>query len=324
MSTAAIVGTGLIGSSIGLALSRAGWAVLGWDPDVDAAAAAHDAGAIGEVMGSFDKLVAAASDIIVLAGPPAATVAALEGLSTSSLVMDVAGVKRPIVAAARDVRVVGTHPTAGREISGPAGATAGLFRGAMWVVASDGAAESDLVAVEDLVRSIGATPVRMSAAAHDAAVARISHLPQLVAAALLLNAADTEGAMGLAAGSFRDITRVAASDPSLWVGLLAMNQDEVVAAMTERAVRRRCGFVRPSRHPGPGAWAPGHGRRRRGRGTGGIGRSAWGAGQRRARPRAQRRRRAGPSAPPRTPRWRGHPDPCRTAGARGAPDDGAP
>lgn len=235
VSTAAIAGTGLIGSSIGLALSRAGWVVLGWDPDIEAATAARDAGAIAELRGSLEELVDAAPDVIVLAGPPAATVAALQGLSTPGLVMDVAGVKREIVAAADGVRFVGTHPMAGREISGPAGATAGLFRGATWVIATDGAAEGDLVAVEDLVRSLGAAPVRMSAAAHDAAVARISHLPQLVAAAILLNAADTDGAMDLAAGSFRDITRVAASDPALWVGLLDMNRDEVVAAATELA-----------------------------------------------------------------------------------------
>jgi prephenate dehydrogenase len=233
VSTAAIAGTGLIGSSIGLALSRSGWVVLGWDPSVDAAAAARDAGAVADLVGSFDELVSAAADVIVLAGPPAATVAALEGLATPSLVMDVAGVKRPIVAAAGDIRFVGTHPMAGREISGPAAATAGLFRGATWVVTTDGAAASDLLAVEDLIRSLGATPVRMTAAAHDKAVARISHLPQLVAAAMLLNAAGTDEAMSLAAGSFRDITRVAASDPSLWVGLLAMNRDEVVAATTE-------------------------------------------------------------------------------------------
>jgi prephenate dehydrogenase len=226
----AIAGTGLIGSSIGFGLSRAGWTVYGWDPDEEAAAGALAVGAVDEIVGSFDNLVAIDPDLLVLAGPPAATVASLQGLSTETLTIDVAGVKRPIVAAAGVNRFVGTHPMAGREVSGPEAATPGLFRGATWVITTDGASEDDLAAIEALVRSLGATPARMTAAEHDAAVARISHLPQLVAAAMLVNAAGTEGAMDLAAGSFRDITRVAASDPALWVDVLAMNRDEVIDA----------------------------------------------------------------------------------------------
>ena len=229
MTLVAIAGTGLIGSSIGFGLSRAGWTVCGWDPDAEAAAGALAVGAVDEIVASFDDLVAIDPDLLVLAGPPAATVASLRDLSTGTLTIDVAGVKRPIVAAAAG-RFVGTHPMAGREVSGPAAATPALFRGATWVITTDGASDDDLAAVAALVRSLGATPVRMTAAEHDAAVARISHLPQLVAAAMLVNAAATESAMDLAAGSFRDITRVAASDPALWVDVLAMNRDEVTEA----------------------------------------------------------------------------------------------
>jgi prephenate dehydrogenase len=229
MTLVAIAGTGLIGSSIGFGLSRAGWTVCGWDPDAEAAAGALAVGAVDEIVGSFDDLVAIDPDLLVLAGPPAATIASLRDLSTDALTIDVAGVKRPIVAVAAG-RFVGTHPMAGREVSGPAAATPALFRGATWVITTDGASDDDLAAVATLVRSLGATPVRMTAAEHDAAVARISHLPQLVAAAMLVNAAGTERAMDLAAGSFRDITRVAASDPALWVDVLAMNRDEVTEA----------------------------------------------------------------------------------------------
>ena len=229
MTLVAIAGTGLIGSSIGFGLSRAGWTVCGWDPDAEASAGALAVGAVDEIVASFDDLVAIDPDLLVLAGPPAATVASLRDLSTGTLTIDVAGVKRPIVAAAAG-RFVGTHPMAGREVSGPAAATPALFRGATWVITTDGASDDDLAAVAALVRSLGATPVRMTAAEHDAAVARISHLPQLVAAAMLVNAAETESAMDLAAGSFRDITRVAASDPALWVDVLAMNRDEVTEA----------------------------------------------------------------------------------------------
>lgn len=230
MTLVAIAGTGLIGSSLGLGLSRAGWKVAGWDPDEQASAGALGAGAVDEIAPSFETLLATEPDLLVLAGPPAATMATLRGLSTPALTIDVAGVKRPIIAAAQGRRFVGTHPMAGREVSGPVAATPGLFRGAIWVVATDGASEDDLDTVEALVRSLGASPVRMTAIEHDAAVARISHLPQLVAAAMLVNAARTEGAMDLAAGSFRDITRVAASDPALWVDLLALNRDEVAGA----------------------------------------------------------------------------------------------
>jgi len=126
---------------------------------------------------------------------------------------------------------------AGREVRGPRGASSALFRGATWVVVTDGAAEGDLVIVEGVLQQLGARPIRMAAVEHDAAVAMISHLPQVLAAALVNEASDRTRALDLAAGSFRDLTRVAASDPGLWVDLLASNRAEVIAAIDDYRTR---------------------------------------------------------------------------------------
>lgn len=237
MQSAAISGTGLIGASIGLGLARDGWAVVGWDPDDAVLQQAVDLGAIQTRAASFADLVATRPDVVVLAGPPRAVIEQASVLETDALVLDVAGVKAAVVAAAQPVRFVGTHPMAGREVQGPAGASPSLFRGATWVVVSDGAAEDDLAVVEGILDRLGANPIRMTAAEHDAAVAMISHLPQVLATALVNEAADRTRALDLAAGSFRDLTRVAASDPGLWVDLLGYNTTEVVAAIED--YRRR-------------------------------------------------------------------------------------
>ena len=231
MRSVAILGTGLIGTSIGLALREAGWGVVGWDPDTAIGEEALERGGLDELVANEDLACAGPHDLVVFAGPP---VSAAEFVSRSQvpwLTIDTAGAKATVAAASRLARFVGTHPMAGREVSGPAAATASLFNGATWVIATDGAAESDMVAVESIVATIGARPVRMSAAEHDAAVAAISHLPQMLAASLVGLAADHETAMSLAAGSFRDLTRVAGSDSALWIEVLKANRDEVLAAI---------------------------------------------------------------------------------------------
>lgn len=229
----AISGTGLIGASIGLGLARRGWQVWGWDPDPVALEAAGARGALSESTRSFAGLLATVPDVLVLAGPPGVVLEQLDGLESSSLVMDVAGVKQPLLAVSGPARFVGTHPMAGREVTGPAGASPALFAGATWVVITDGAAASDLEAVERIIRLLGGRPIRMTAGEHDAAVAMVSHVPQILAAALANEAADRIRALDLAAGSFRDLTRVAASDPGTWVELLTLNRTEVIAAIED-------------------------------------------------------------------------------------------
>jgi prephenate dehydrogenase len=233
---AAVLGTGLIGTSVGAALRSAGWEVAGWDPDPTAAIAARE-------MNGFDRIHPARADaldgreLIVLAGPPSAVVDDLAGMTTDALVTDVAGVKLPVVRAAAHLpHFVGGHPMAGREHAGPAAASPALFRGASWIITTDGAHEYDLARVTAVVEELGAVPVRMTAAEHDAAVAAVSHLPQVIAS-LLVQVADRDPhALDLAAGSFRDLTRVALSEPGWWAELLVANRDQlrpILRSMTE-------------------------------------------------------------------------------------------
>lgn len=226
-----IIGLGLIGGSIGSGLRAGGWRVSGYDADGSNSAIASDLGITDTIVDSLDDLLAAAPDMLVVAVPPKATVETLAGLRWVGPVMDVAGVKTPILEAAEHLPgFVGTHPMAGRETAGPVAASAALFRGASWVVVDGGPPDAGRL-VEDLIVALGALPIHMTAEAHDAAVARISHMPQLLAGALLAAASDTDGALDLAAGSFRDLTRVGASQPIPWVELLRANADEVLDAL---------------------------------------------------------------------------------------------
>lgn len=209
----------------------------GWDPDPRSLAAAVARGAV-EGASSADGAVAAGGDLIVVAAPPAATIGVLQGLTTGGLVIDVCSVKQaPATAGAHLPRFVPTHPMAGREVAGPEAASPAMFEGAAWVVCDDVAAESDVDAVCGIVGLLGARPVRMAAVEHDAAVAVVSHLPQAVAVALMLEAADSADALDLAAGSFRDLTRVAASDPGMWATVLHANRAPLVAALRRLGAR---------------------------------------------------------------------------------------
>jgi prephenate dehydrogenase len=236
LSRVAILGTGLIGASAGLGLRACGHDVVGWDPDSDALAIAARRGAV-EPASSMEEALDGA-EVVLLAGPLDAVIATLRDLDTDALVTDVGGVKQPVVEAASHLsHFVGGHPMAGRERGGADAASGALFRGAAWVLATDGVAEEDLGRLESLVRDLQARPVRMTAADHDLAVAVVSHLPQVLAASLLELAEDHAGALDLAAGSFRDLTRVASSDPTMWGPVLAANRDAIGTAVAELAGR---------------------------------------------------------------------------------------
>lgn len=227
---AIIHGTGLLGASVGLALRSQGWEVAGWDPDPEALAEALRRGAVGSPLPGPDI----DADLIVLAAPPDAIVASLSDIKTGSLVTDIAGVKTPIVSAASHLpHFVGGHPMAGGETSGAALATRSMFHGATWVLTADGADPADLALMEEVTRSFGANPVVMTAEQHDAAVARVSHLPHVLAAALMrLADSDTE-TLSLAGGGFRDLTRIAAGDSSWWAEVLTANSAQVDASIEE-------------------------------------------------------------------------------------------
>lgn len=230
MSTnrAIIHGTGLLGASVGLALRSQGWVVHGWDPDRSALDEAIRRGAIEVALEGPDT----DADLVVLAAPPQAIVDSLGAMSAGGLVTDIAGVKTSIVSAARHLpHFVGGHPMAGGETSGAALATGSLFRGATWVLTSDGADPADLSRMEEITRSIGANPIVMTAAEHDAAVARISHLPHVLAAALMRLAETDPASLSLAGGGFRDLTRIAASDTTWWTEVLTANAAQVEASI---------------------------------------------------------------------------------------------
>lgn len=235
MKHVTIIGTGLIGASIGLGLSEHGLVVTGWDPSRDALEVARERGAINRKAVSLAAAVEGA-DLVVLAAPPASVIATLAEIETDALVFDVAAVKVVVEEAATHLpRFVGTHPMAGREHAGPMHASLGLFRGAAWIVVPGRASDEDVAVVEEIIGWFGGIPTRLSASEHDDAVAAVSHLPQVIAASMVEHAANNGDRLKLAAGSFRDLTRVALSEPELWVEILTHNQRSVAGQLRELA-----------------------------------------------------------------------------------------
>jgi prephenate dehydrogenase len=227
-----IVGTGLIGTSLGIALSRAGYDVALSDPSPTAVALARDLGA-GTVAGEGGP----DPDIVVVAAPPdVAGAVVAESLATwpQAVVTDVASVK---VAVLEDVRArradlrryAGSHPMAGRERSGAVAARGDLFDGRAWVVVPHDESDPETVsAVQELARAAGGTVSTMSPHEHDAAVAAVSHVPQLVSSLVAGRLRELgDPAVALAGQGIRDVTRIAASDPQLWTQILAGNASAV-------------------------------------------------------------------------------------------------
>ena len=223
-----IVGTGLIGTSLGLALSRTGALVSLDDPSTTACALARDLGA-----GVMAAEVTAAPAVVVVAAPPDAVAAVVVrelAAWPEAVVTDVASVKLAVLdevsALGGDLRrYVGSHPMAGRERSGAIAAQADLFEGRSWVVApGPDAGEEATAAVRDLALAVGAAPTRMTPGAHDAAVAAVSHVPQVAASLVAARLRDLpDSAVALAGQGLRDVTRIAASDPMMWTQILAGN-----------------------------------------------------------------------------------------------------
>jgi prephenate dehydrogenase len=235
----AVIGTGLIGTSVALALRERGTGVWLADEDQEAARLAADLGA-GEPLPDN-----ASADVAVIAVPPAAVAAILAAAQRRTLARcytDVASVKQLPVAQARArgcdmTSYVPGHPLAGREKHGPAAARADLFLGRTWALCpGPEASEQAIATVTDLVRACGAVPMRTDAAAHDRWVALVSHAPHLVAAAMAarLEAAPPE-ALDLAGQGLRDVTRIAAGDTGLWSQILAANAEPVAEILASVA-----------------------------------------------------------------------------------------
>lgn len=230
--TVRIVGAGLLGASIGHALSALGIDVALDDSSPSQLRLAVDYGA-GRRAADTDEPA-----LIVVAVPPDVTADVIERelvRHPSAVVTDVASVKLEPLRALRErgadlTRYIGSHPLAGRERGGAISARADIFVGRPWVVCRDDeTSPADLALVEALALDLGATPVEMTPEDHDRAVALVSHVPQLVASLLagrFLGAPDAS--LGLAGQGVRDTTRIAASAPELWVQILGANAEPVV------------------------------------------------------------------------------------------------
>ncbi|HET8615944.1 MAG TPA: prephenate dehydrogenase [Actinomycetales bacterium] len=227
-----VVGTGLLGASLGLALRAAGVDVTLDDPSPTAACLARDLGAGRLLDATQDD-----PDLVVVAAPPDVVAdVVLEQLRRhpDAVVTDVASVKAALIERVRaggaDLRrFVGGHPLAGRERSGAVAARGDLFTGRPWVLTPT--EESHVAAVRRVRRvaeSVGAVVSVMDAAEHDKAVAVVSHLPQVAASLVAARLRELpEPAVALAGQGVRDVTRIAASDPVLWTQILAGNADSV-------------------------------------------------------------------------------------------------
>jgi prephenate dehydrogenase len=241
----AVVGTGLIGASVGLAARRAGVEeVRGWDVDGEALAVAAERGAV-DAADSLEDAVGGA-ELAVVAAPvaslPNEVQNVLEASGNGTTVTDVGSTKGPVARAVADPRFIGGHPVCGSEARGPAHANGELFDGATWFLTPVTATEPERYAtLHGFVASLGAVPVAVDPEAHDRLVALTSHLPHALAN-LLLNHAGTsriEGHDPLAAagGSLRDMTRVAGANPRIWVDIFLDNADALRDALAEH--RRR-------------------------------------------------------------------------------------
>ncbi|HEY5472049.1 MAG TPA: prephenate dehydrogenase/arogenate dehydrogenase family protein, partial [Candidatus Limnocylindrales bacterium] len=193
----AIVGTGLIGASVGLAAKQAGVAqVAGFDPDSDALRVARERGAVDLAAATLAEAVSAA-DLVIVAAPvanlPALVLEVLQLVGEFCTVTDVGSTKSAVCAAADDDnRFIGGHPVCGSETSGPEYASAEIFEGATWFLTPQGGTDPDRYRVlHNFVASLGAHPVAIDAAAHDRLVALTSHLPHALSNLLVNQAGST-------------------------------------------------------------------------------------------------------------------------------------
>ncbi len=236
-----MIGTGLIGGSIGLRLREQGWYVTGRDADPRASARALELGALDAVGDDTDAEI---TFVATPVGSVADEVRTALG-RTRGLVTDVGSVKAPMLELMSDPRYVGGHPMAGSELEGVDGARPDLFEGATWVLTPVEATDDQaLTTVRSIISSLGADVVALAPERHDTMVALVSHVPHLTAATLMKLAdersTEQRALLRLAAGGFRDMTRVAAGHPGIWPDICAENRtaivdelDQLIEALTE-------------------------------------------------------------------------------------------
>ena len=260
----AIVGVGLMGGSLGLALRALGGVeVRGIDPDPEALRVAEAVGAISVAAASVEEGAEGAAIVVLAAPVPQIAGLARRALAAGGpdcLVTDIGSSKGGVVAgftAAERERFIGGHPVCGAERTGVAFARAALFRGATWFLTPAAEARPDLFErLHALVASVGARPVAIDPDVHDRLMALVSHLPHVLAGALVNQAAATapggREALRSAGPSFIDLTRVAGSNPPLWADILLSNAEAVLAEM--RAYAARLGDVERALERGDRDW----------------------------------------------------------------------
>jgi prephenate dehydrogenase len=229
-----VIGLGLIGGSVALALRQQGWHVTGDDSDPAASSAALERGVVDTLGLDPD------AEITFVAVPVLATVDQVKRALTETrgAVTDVGSVKAATCAAAADTRFVGGHPMAGSELDGLDGAQGDLFEGAVWVLTpGPGSDDAIFARVASVVASLGAEVVALTPERHDQLVAVVSHVPHLTAATLMGLASDRAeehaALLRLAAGGFRDMTRVASGRPGIWLDICAENRVAIVDVLDQ-------------------------------------------------------------------------------------------
>ncbi|MFJ2718468.1 prephenate dehydrogenase [Streptomyces sp. NPDC087437] len=240
MRNALVIGTGLIGTSAALALAQRGVVVHLADHDPEQARTAAALGA------GTDEAPDGPVDLVIVAAPPAHVAGVLADAMRRGAgrgYLDVASVKggprRELESMGLDLTgYIGTHPMSGREQSGPLAATGDLFEGRPWVLTPTRDTDTEVLNLAlELVSHCRAVPVVMDADAHDRAVALVSHMPHLVSslvAARLKNAEDA--AVRLCGQGIRDVTRIAASDPRMWIDILSANPEPVADLLSDISI----------------------------------------------------------------------------------------
>jgi len=233
--TALIVGVGLIGGSIGLRLRASGWRVLGRDRSTAHLERAMELGAIDAIApnGALSDI-----DLTFIATPVGSILEEVEHAlrDTEGLVTDVGSVKTPLLGVMEHPRFIGGHPMAGSEQEGVDGARADLFEGRTWVLTPLPSTDDDALAdLRSIVAGFGAEVVSLPPERHDSMVAIVSHVPHLTAASLMgladQRSSEHRGLLRLAAGGFRDMTRIASGHPGIWPDICNENRTAIVSEL---------------------------------------------------------------------------------------------
>jgi prephenate dehydrogenase len=227
-----VIGLGLVGGSVALGLKQRGWQVHGDDARPDTIARALELGVIdGAGLEPDAEITFVAVPVLAIADSVKRALA-----ETTGLVTDVGSVKAPVTAACVDERFIGGHPMAGSELDGLDGADGDMFSGAIWVLTpDDNTPDQALAVMSGVIRSLGAEVVALTAERHDQVVAVVSHVPHLTAATLMQVASDRaeehNALLRLAAGGFRDMTRIASGHPDIWLDICTQNRTAIVTAL---------------------------------------------------------------------------------------------